>query len=50
VAPDFASMLFGAILFSVLVLAFIWWRFGLLDMLVFIIVVGLFSVKAIPTY
>lgn len=41
--PDFASMLFGAVLFSLLVLEFIWWRFGLPDMLVFIIVVGLFS-------
>jgi putative membrane protein len=43
VEPDFANMLFGAVLFSLLVLGFIWWRFGLPDMLVFIIVVGLFS-------
>jgi hypothetical protein len=43
VEPDFARMLFGAVLFSLVVLGFIWWRFGLPDMLVFIIVVGLFS-------
>ena len=41
--PDFASMLFGAVIFSLLVLGFICWRFGLPDTLVFIIVVGLFS-------
>ena len=41
--PDFASMLFGAVLFSLFVLGFIWWRFGRADMLVFIIVVGVFS-------
>jgi Carotenoid biosynthesis protein len=43
VEPNFASMLSGAVVFAVPVLAFIWWRFGLPDMLVFIIVVGLFS-------
>jgi putative membrane protein len=43
VEPDFASMLFGGLIFSLFVLGFIWWRFGLPDMLVFIIVVGLFS-------
>jgi uncharacterized membrane protein len=41
--PDFASMLVAAVLLSLLVLGFIWWRFGPIDMLVFIIVVGLFS-------
>ena len=41
--PDFATMLFGAVLFSLFVLGFIWWRFGRADMLVFIIVVGVFS-------
>jgi uncharacterized membrane protein len=41
--PDFASMLVAAVFFSLLLLGFIWWRFGLIDLLVFVIVVGLFS-------
>jgi len=43
VQPDFQSMLVAALVFSLLVLGFIWWRFGLVDMVVFTIAVGLFS-------
>jgi hypothetical protein len=42
-SPNFILILVVAILFSLPILGFIWWRFGVADMLVFIIVVGLFS-------
>jgi uncharacterized membrane protein len=41
--PDFMRLLVGSILFSLPILVFIWWRFGLADTLGFIVVVGLFS-------
>jgi putative membrane protein len=41
--PDFMGMLVGGILFSLPVLGFVWWRFGLADTAVFVIVIGLFS-------
>lgn len=41
--PDYTGMLVGGILFSLPILGFIWWRFGLADLLSFIIVVGFFS-------
>jgi hypothetical protein len=42
-SPDFTLLLVVGILFSIPILGFTWWRFGIADMLVFIIVVGLFS-------
>jgi uncharacterized membrane protein len=42
-SPNFILILVVAVLFSLPILGFIWWRFGIADMLVFIIVVGLFS-------
>jgi uncharacterized membrane protein len=41
--PDFTGMLIGGILFSLPVLGFVWWRFGLADTAGFVIVIGLFS-------
>lgn len=42
-SPNFTVILIVAVLFSLPILSFTWWRFGVADMLVFIIVVGLFS-------
>ena len=42
-SPDFTLLLVVGILSSIPILGFTWWRFGIADMLVFIIVVGLFS-------
>lgn len=42
-SPNFTLILVVGILFSLPILGFICWRFGIADMLVFIIVVGLFS-------
>src|SRR5262245_45468679 len=41
--PDFTGMLVGGIFFALAVLGFVWWRFGLADTVVFVIVIGLFS-------
>jgi len=42
-SADFTGMLVVAAFFCLLILVFIWWRFGLADTLAFVIVVGLFS-------
>ncbi len=41
--PDFTVMLIVSILFALLVLGFIWWRFGGADTLAFIILSGFFT-------
>ncbi len=41
-SPNFTAVLVGCILFTLPVVAFMWWRFGTADTLVFLIVSGLF--------
>src|SRR5215216_894402 len=42
-APNFTLMLIGAVLFALAILATLGWRFGGPDVLVFLIVTGLFA-------
>jgi putative membrane protein len=41
--PNFSLLLIGAIIFALIILIYIWWRFGITHAISFIIVTGLFS-------
>lgn len=42
-SPDFTVILVGCVFFSLAVLAVLWWRFGPVDLLVFVVVTGVFA-------
>ncbi len=41
--PNFTLMLIGSLIFGLVVLGFIWWRFGLTDVVIFMLVTGGFT-------